>query len=89
MAACRALLLVNIVDGGGSFFLACEEFGRMFDHSFLACAFFLLLILLLLLFLFKWRLLRTHKFRSLCQDQCTVAQRAETTVAESFLTSCV
>ena len=24
----------------GGFFLACEDFGRMFDHSFPACAFF-------------------------------------------------
>ena len=27
--------------GGGGFFLACEDFERMFDHSFLAWAFFL------------------------------------------------
>ena len=26
--------------GGGGFFLACEDFGRMFDHSFLVCAYF-------------------------------------------------
>ena len=26
--------------GSGGFFLACEDFGRMFDHSFPACAFF-------------------------------------------------
>ena len=26
--------------GGGGFFLACEDFGRMFGHSFPACAFF-------------------------------------------------
>ena len=26
--------------GGGGFFLACEDFGRMFDNSFPACAFF-------------------------------------------------
>ena len=25
--------------GGGGFFLACEDFGRMFDQSFPACAF--------------------------------------------------
>ena len=24
--------------GGGAFFLACEDFGRMFDHAFPACA---------------------------------------------------
>ena len=26
--------------GSGGFFLACEDFGRMFDNSFPACAFF-------------------------------------------------
>ena len=26
-------------DGGGGFFLACEDFGRMFNHSIPACAF--------------------------------------------------
>ena len=26
--------------GGGGFFLACEDLGRLFDHSFPACAFF-------------------------------------------------
>ena len=25
---------------GGSFFLACKDFGRLFDNSFKACAFF-------------------------------------------------
>ena len=25
--------------GGGGFFLTCEDFGRMFNHSFPACAF--------------------------------------------------
>ena len=38
---------------------------------------------------FKLRLARVHQFHSLCQDQSTVAQRAETTVAECSLTSCV
>ena len=32
---------------------------------------------------------RSNIFHSLCQDQSTVAQRAETTVAECSLTSCV
>ena len=32
---------------------------------------------------------RAHQIHSLSQVQCTVAQRAETTVAECFLTSCV
>ena len=30
------------IGGGGGFFLACEDFGRMFDHSVPACACFLL-----------------------------------------------
>ena len=34
--------------GGGGFFYACEDFGRMFDHSFPACTFFFVLFL-------KWR----------------------------------
>ena len=29
-----------IMVGGGGFFLACKDFGRMFDNSFPACAFF-------------------------------------------------
>ena len=28
------------VGGGGGIVLACEDFGRMFDHSFPVCAFF-------------------------------------------------
>ena len=49
---------------GGSFSLACEDFGRIFDFSNLACTFFFLsffssFFLLLLLFL-KWRLARAH-----------------------------
>ena len=30
--------------GGGGFLLACEDFGRMFDNSFPACAFFFLFL---------------------------------------------
>ena len=26
--------------GGGGFFIACEDFARIFDNSFPACAFF-------------------------------------------------
>ena len=37
----------------------------------------------------KWRLVRAHYLHTLGQDQSTVAQRAETTVAECSLTSCV
>ena len=36
----RGSLLGQGVDGGG-FSLACEDFRRMFDNSFPACAFFL------------------------------------------------
>ena len=65
----------------GGFFVACEDLGRMFNHSFPACTF---------LFLFlKWGLARTHWFHSLGQDQSTVAQRAEMTVAKYFLTGCM
>ena len=35
----------------------------------------------------KWRLARANSFHSLGQDQSTVAQRSETTVAECSLTS--
>ena len=41
------------------------------------------------LFFLKWRLARVHWFHSLGQDQSTVAQRVETTVAECALTSYV
>ena len=66
--------------GSGGWFLACEDLGRMFDHSFVAFALF---------FFLKWRSARAHQLHSLCQDQSTVAQRAEMTVAECSLTSCV
>ena len=33
----------------------------------------------------EWELARVHSFHSLCQDQSTVAQRAETTVAKCSL----
>ena len=36
---------------------------------------------------FKWRSARAHQTHLLGQDQYTVAQRAETTVAECSLTS--
>ena len=65
--------------GEGGFFLACEDLGRMLDHSFPAYA----------LFFLKWRLACPHLFNSLRQDQSTVVQRAETTVTECSLTSCV
>ena len=33
---------VSVTRGGGGCFLACENLGCMFDHSFPACAFFFL-----------------------------------------------
>ena len=56
----------------GVFFLACEDFGSMFDNSFSACA------LLIVVFL-KWRLVCAHWFHSLGQDQSTVAKQDEMT----------
>ena len=40
--------------GGGGFFLAGEDFGRMFNHSFPVCIFFF--------FFCKWKLPCTHRF---------------------------
>ena len=37
---------------GGSFFLPCEDLGRIFDHTLPTCVFFF--------FFLKWRLNRTH-----------------------------
>ena len=42
----------------------------------------------LFFFFLKWRSARAHQLHSLSQEQSTVAQRAETTVAERSLTSC-
>ena len=50
----HTMLYVQVTSFSGSgdgFFLVCKDFGRMFDHSLPACAFFLL---------FKWRLARPH-----------------------------
>ena len=38
--------------GGGSFFLACEDFARMFPHSFPVCALFFFLLPFLSFFFF-------------------------------------
>ena len=68
-------------DGGsGGFFLAYEDLSRMFDNSFPTRAFF---------FFLKWRLDHMFNFYSLGQDQAIVAQQAEMTVAEHFLTRCL
>ena len=53
--------------------------GKVSTIHFPACAFFVL----------NWRSARAHQFHLLGQDQSTVAQRTETTVAECSLTSCV
>ena len=45
--------------------------------------------MLFLLFFFRWRLTCTCSFHSIGQNQSTVAQRAEMTVAKCSLTSCV
>ena len=61
----------------GGCILACEDFGRMLDHSFPTCTFFKVET-------------SSRTLILLCRpDQSTVAKRAETTVAECSLTSCV
>ena len=61
-------------------FLACEDFGRVPDHSLPACALFIHL-------LFKSGDKLMHATSNLlCQDLSTVAQRAEMTVVECSLT---
>ena len=60
---------------GGSL-LACEDFGRTFDHSVAACAFFGV-------FCLKWRLARAHKFHSFGQDQSTVSQQRVNQISQT------
>ena len=57
-----------------------KDFGRIFDNSFAACAFF---------FFLKWRLTCTNWSHSLGQDQSTVAQQNEMTVNMCSLMSCM
>ena len=61
----------------GGFFLACEDLGRMFDHSFPARAFFVPEV----------EISSRTLISLLRQEQYTVAQRAEPIVAEYSLTS--
>ena len=74
--------------GGGGLFLACEDFGRMFDNLFSASALFFFF-----LFFFCYFSEVEISSRTLIplfgQDQSTVTQRAETTVTECSLSSCV
>ena len=62
-------------------FLACDDFVRMFDCSFPACAF----LFLFFFFLLSGDWIAHTNSTLLGQDQSTVAQRAETTVAECSL----
>ena len=55
----------------GGFFLACEDFGRMLDHSLPVYALFVCM--------YVWRLARSHLFHSSGKDRSTMAQRAEMT----------
>ena len=71
--------LTNCTDGGGGFFLASENLGRMFDHLLSACAFFVCVEISS----------RTLIPLFLCQDESTVVRQAETTVTECYLTNCV
>ena len=61
-------------------FLHHEDFGESSAMHFFPPALF---------FFLKWSSPRAHLFHSLCQDWYTVAQQAETTVAEHFLMSCI
>ena len=60
MTDVNSVTFISHLSGGGSFFLACEDLGIMFDNSFSACA-----SLSLSLSLLKWRLGRTHLVHSL------------------------
>ena len=75
---CGFVYTINLCGGGGGFFLASEDYGRMFDYSFTACSLFSFFFIA-----------HTHKFISSGQLQSKVAQQAETTVAKCSLTSCV
>ena len=75
-----------------AFFLACKDIGQMFNHSFPACVVCFFLVVVCLFpppFFFKWRLAHTHLCHSLCQDQSTVAQWAEMTVAMCSVMNCM
>ena len=49
----ESLIAGTVVDVVVAFFLACEDFRRMFDNSFPACAIFSLFVLM-------WRLARAQ-----------------------------
>ena len=65
----------------GGFFLSCEDFWESVRPFIPRLRFF---------FFFLYVEISSRTFiRLLCQDQSIVAQRAETTVTERSLTSCV
>ena len=68
-------------DAGGGSFITCEDLWRMFDHLFPVCA-------LVFFFFFEVEISSRTLILFSCQDLSTVAQRAETTVAECSLTGC-
>ena len=61
---------------GGGFFLTCKDFGGGFDDSFPTCP---------LMFLSGDQLAHTNSTFFLGQDQSTMAQQAEMTVAKCLL----
>ena len=63
--------------------LACGDLGRRFDDLFHTSIVFLSFFF----FVLKWGSARAHQFHFLGQGQSTLAQRADTTVAECSLTS--
>ena len=69
----------------GCFFLACEDFGTMFDYSFPSCAFFFFF------FFFNKVEISSRTLIPLFRPGSVhvAAQRAEMTVAKCSLTSCV
>ena len=56
-------------------FLACDDFGSMFEHYSLLAPFFFLMDI-------NYLLAQAHWFYSLCQGQSTLAQQPEMTVAK-------
>ena len=67
----------SICFSGGGFFLACEDFGRMFDHTLPACAFSPIVGI------------SSHTLIPLFAPRSVYSGSAESTVTECFLTSCV
>ena len=76
--------------GGGVFLIAYEDFWRKVVKSIPTSAisfFFFLSFFFVFVLFFEWSMAHVHWFHFLGQDQSTVAQQAETTIAESSLMS--